>query len=532
MKEKKQGKFHISMQTFLVFTGILMIIVILTGTSIGIIFSAGKTASDMLLDKTKEQAERLADQIELHHFRIESSQNTLSADIDETAFLAGGRILVIDRDYRIVKDTFSFQQDSYIISENVMEVMTGEKENLSWIRNSYAEVILPVRNADGDIKGVIVSTASTRSIEQRHQTLVKMALIISGIALFIGILAVLLTSRMAVRGLRDMNRRVRHISEGNLDEKLPERGFRETRYLAQNYNSAIAKLADIDSTRQEFVSDVSHELKTPITSMKVLAESLLQNENATKEDYAEFMTDIVDEIDRETKIINDLLALVKTDKQNVVMNFSEVNINQLIDVILRRVTPIAKKRNIELTYESYREVKAEADEVKLSLVISNLVENAIKYNVDNGWVRISLNADHKYYYIKVADSGVGIPEDAKDKVFDRFYRVSKDRSRDTGGTGLGLAIARASINAHGGTIKLYSESGKGTTFTVRLPLVQEASSDTGELSREDVSGKKTVTKNGSGPRETERKKPKNSDKGKTRADRKSDEEKEQGTTES
>ena len=485
MKEKKQGKFHISMQTFLVFSGIFMILLILAATSVGIIYSAGKTASDMLLDKTGEQAERLADQIELHHFRIESSQNTLSADIDETAFLAGGRILVIDRNYRIVKDTFSFQQESYIISENVMEVMTGEKEKQSWIRNSYAEVILPIRAASGEIQGVIVSTASTRSIEQRHQSLLKKAAIIIGAALLVGILAVLLTSRMAVRGLRDMNRRVEHISEGNLDEKLPERGFRETRYLAKNYNSVISKLADIDSTRQEFVSDVSHELKTPITSMKVLAESLLQNENATKEDYAEFMTDIVDEIDRETKIINDLLALVKTDKQNVVMNFSEVNINQLIDVILRRVTPIAQKRNIELKYESYREVTAEADEVKLSLVISNLVENAIKYNVDNGWVRISLNADHKYYYIKVADSGVGIPEDAKDKVFDRFYRVSKDRSRDTGGTGLGLAIARASINAHGGTIKLYSESGKGTTFTVRLPLVQEAAAETGELIQDE-----------------------------------------------
>ena len=138
MKEKKQGKFHISMQTFLVFSGIFLILLILAATSVGIIYSAGKTASDMLLDKTGEQAERLADQIELHHFRIESSQNTLSADIDETAFLAGGRILVIDRNYRIVKDTFSFQQESYIISENVMEVMTGEKEKQSWIRNSYA----------------------------------------------------------------------------------------------------------------------------------------------------------------------------------------------------------------------------------------------------------------------------------------------------------------------------------------------------------------------------------------------------------
>jgi len=338
--------------------------------------------------------------------------------------------------------------------------------------------------------GVIISTASTRSIDKRHETMVRSTLILCGIILAVAVVLLFVIAHLTVRGLTDMNRRIAFISEGNLEAKLPEKGFKETRYLAKNYNGVISQLEDIDVSRQEFVSDVSHELKTPITSMKVLAESLLQNENATADEYKEFMTDIVDEIDRETKIINDLLALVKTDKQNAVMNFSETSINKLIDVIMRRVAPIAEKREIELTYESFREVTAEVDEVKLSLVISNLVENAVKYNVDHGWVRITLNADHKYFYIKVADSGVGIPEDAKDKVFDRFYRVSKDRSRDTGGTGLGLAIARAAINAHGGTIKLYSESGKGTTFTVRIPLWQEESEEEDTKSEKTVPGKR------------------------------------------
>ncbi len=473
MEEKKKRKHHMSMRTFLLITILSLVLIVMAGVSTGVIYFAGQTASNSLLDQTEQQAERLADQIALHHFQIQSPQNTLDADLSETAFLAGGRILVIDQNYRVQKDTFSFQQDSYIISENIMTVMNGDKDRQSWIRNSYAEVILPIKNEEGEIIGVIVSTASTKPIETRYDTIVRNTMIMDGIVLVGVLLAVFLISRLSVRGLRDMNRRIAYISEGNLEAKLPEKGFRETRYLAKNYNGVISQLADIDTTRQEFVSDVSHELKTPITSMKVLAESLLQNDSATTEDYREFMTDIVDEIDRETKIINDLLALVKTDKQNAVMNYADTNINELIDVIMRRVTPLAKNRNIELTYESYKQVNAEVDEVKLSLVISNLVENAIKYNVDSGWVRITLNADHKYFYIKVADSGVGIPEDAKDKVFERFYRVGKDRSRDTGGTGLGLAIARAAINAHGGTIKLYSESGKGTTFTVRLPIHQE-----------------------------------------------------------
>ena len=137
---------------------------------------------------------------------------------------------------------------------------------------------------------------------------------------------------------------------------------------------------------------------------------------------------------------------------------------------MKTVMPLAKQRSIDVSYESYKDIVAEVDEVKLSLAISNLVENAVKYNIESGWIKVSLNSDNKYFYVKVADSGVGIPEDAKDKVFDRFYRVDKARSRDTGGTGLGLSITRSIINAHGGTIKVYSESGKGTTFTVRIPL--------------------------------------------------------------
>ncbi len=465
------------MRTFLLVTVLSVSFLAIAGICLGTMYFVGKSSEEELLDRTEQQAANLADQVALHRFRIQSPENTLDATINESAFLAGGRILVIDQNYRIQKDTFSFQQDAYIISEDVMSVMSGEVEKVSRIRNSYAKVILPIMDEENTILGVIVSTASTKTAEQTFQSMLRSTTRLGLIIVPIVTLAAILVSWLAVRGLRDMNRRITHISEGNLEEKLPVKGFRETRYLARNYNAVIAKLADIDTTRQEFVSDVSHELKTPITSMKVLAESLLQNENADTAAYREFMTDIVDEIDRETKIINDLLALVKTDKQNAVMNFSMVNINELIDVIMRRVVPIAKTRNIELTYESYREVNAEVDEVKLSLVISNLVENAVKYNVDNGWVRITLNADHSFFYIKVADSGVGIPEDAKDKVFERFYRVGKDRSRDTGGTGLGLAIARASINAHGGTIKLYSESGKGTTFTVRLPLFQDHSDE-------------------------------------------------------
>ena len=163
------------------------------------------------------------------------------------------------------------------------------------------------------------------------------------------------------------------------------------------------------------------------------------------------------------------------DKKAADLNVEHLNINQLLEDILKRLRPIADKRHIDLILDSFRPVEADVDEVKFTLAVSNLVENGIKYNVDDGWVRVTLDADHKYFYVKVADSGVGIPDDCKEHVFERFYRVDKARSRDTGGTGLGLAITKSVIQMHKGSIKLYSESGEGTTFTIRIPMKSDAS---------------------------------------------------------
>ena len=186
--------------------------------------------------------------------------------------------------------------------------------------------------------------------------------------------------------------------------------------------------------------------------------------------YQEFMGDLSQEIERENKIINDLLSLVKLDKRGANLNIKSENINELVERILKRLRPLAATRNIELVFESFRTVSAEVDEVKLSLAVTNLVENAVKYNKEDGWVHVALNADHKYFYLKVADSGIGIPKEETEHIFERFYRVDKSHSREIGGTGLGLAIARNAVVMHRGAIKVYSEPGEGTTFTVRIPL--------------------------------------------------------------
>ena len=255
-----------------------------------------------------------------------------------------------------------------------------------------------------------------------------------------------------------------------LDEEISVPDYTETELITDAFNKMVNRMRILDESRQEFVSNVSHELKTPLTSMKVLADSLVGQQGIPEELYQEFMGDITAEIDRENKIITDLLSLVKMDKKAADVNITHMDINQLLEDILKRLRPIADKRNIDLILDCFRPVEADVDEVKFTLAISNLVENGIKYNVDDGWVRVSLDADHKYFYVTVADSGMGIPEDSIERIFERFYRVDKSHSKEIGGTGLGLAITKSSIAMHHGAIKVFSREGEGTTFSVRIPL--------------------------------------------------------------
>lgn len=277
-------------------------------------------------------------------------------------------------------------------------------------------------------------------------------------------------STILVKPFARVTKSIEDLTDGYQNEDISVPDYTETALITDAFNKMLGRMKLLDESRQEFVSNVSHELKTPMTSMKVLADSLVGQEGIPEELYQEFLRDITAEIDRENKIITDLLSLVKMDKKAADVTITHMDINQLLEDILKRLRPIADKRKIALILDCFRPVDADVDEVKFTLAISNLVENGIKYNVDEGWVRVSLDADHKYFYVTVADSGMGIPEESIDRIFERFYRVDKSHSKEIGGTGLGLAITRSSIAMHHGTVKVFSKEGEGTTFSVRIPL--------------------------------------------------------------
>lgn len=386
------------------------------------------------------------------------------------AYSLSARVMIVDTDYRVAYDSFRLLKDTYIMNNDIYEIMKGDRDERLVREQSYIEYMFPVVNREGYIDDVAVIAVSLESMENERGYLSYRANILICIFMVIGGLTAFFISYMAVRDTRKIKSQLVNMKDGFLGQISSDGLWREAGSVVDNMNGIFAKSQLLEESRQEFVSNVSHELKTPITSMKVLSESILMQDNVPVEMYREFMNDIVLEIDREAQIISDLLTLVKTDKGSDSLNIERVDINELMEVILKRLTPLAEKRSIEITFESFREVEADIDKVKFTLAISNLIENGIKYNVDGGWIRVSLNADHKNLYIKVADSGVGIPENCVEHIFERFYRVDKARSRDTGGTGLGLAISKNIIVMHKGIINVYSEPGKGTTFTVRVPM--------------------------------------------------------------
>lgn len=437
--------------------------------------------------EVQTQLRILANHLIFYNYLQNPSSEVINAELDMLANLYDGRVMVINDDLKVMTDTYNISLGKTIISEEVVNCLkTGSKGAMSKYddENGYIELITPIVesqvinerdiSAKGDtnevVRGVLLTSVSTETIATTLDILSRRANTIEILIILIIIVFAALVSYGLLRPFDRITAAINDIKEGYTDKPIVGPNYLETEQIIKAFNALLRRMKVLDDSRQEFVSNVSHELKTPITSMKILADSLLMQEDVPNEVYREFMRDIGNEVDREDKIINDLLALVKMDKKAAGLSITTVDVVLLTENVLKRLRPIARKHNIELTLESKRAITASIDELKISLVITNLVENAIKYNKDNGWVKVELDADHQYFYVTVMDSGMGIPEESIEHIYERFYRVDKSRSREIGGTGLGLSIARNAVLMHRGTIDVKSTVGEGSTFTVKIPL--------------------------------------------------------------
>lgn len=434
-------------------------------------------AVNVKISEVSNQFKIIANHLLTYNYLQDASSEVINAELNQISNLYDGRVLIIDDNFKVIKDTYGISEGKTIISEEVVKCFKGENTTYYDDRDGFIEITIPIvdsstlkEDVPAKIQGVLLSSISTDTIALTISILQRKAFVLEVVMTILILVMSLATSHILIVPFRKVTKAISEVKEGFTDEAISVPDYDETEHIVDAFNNVLRRMRTLDMSRQEFVSNVSHELKTPLTSMKVLADSLVMQENVPVELYQEFMTDIAEEIDRENKIINDLLTLVKLDKTDGILNVESVDINALLELLMKRLRPIARQQNIEVILESNRPIQAAVDEVKMTLALSNLVENAIKYNKQNGWVRVSLDADHQYFTVMIEDSGMGIPEDSIERIYERFYRVDKSHSREIGGTGLGLAITRNIILMHRGTIQVSSVEQEGTTFVVKIPL--------------------------------------------------------------
>ena len=469
----------------------LFIIILVVGAIPGILMRYGimenyeDHAIQLRTNTVQTQLKILANHLIRYNYLQDTSSEVIGAELDMLSNLYDGRVLIIGGNFKVVKDTYGISEGKTIISEEVIRSF-GNVSLSNYDKNhGYIEMTTPITETvkvmkdDGEVeevvvRGVMLTSISSDSITTTMDILNRKAIILEALMFLVILVIALVLSNVLTKPFAYVTQAINEVKAGYTDETISVPDYSETIHIVDAFNHLLARMKVLDDSRQEFVANVSHELKTPLTSMKVLADSLLADPDAPAEMYREFLSDITAEIDRENQIITDLLALVKMDKKATPMNISSVSINDLTELICKRLRPIARKKDIEVVFESLRPVTAEVDEVKMTLIINNLVENAIKYNVEHGSVKIVLDADHQMFSLEVSDTGIGIPQDSLEHIYERFYRVDKSHSREIGGTGLGLAITKNAILLHRGSITVSSVEGEGTTFLVKIPLTHIA----------------------------------------------------------
>ena len=468
---------------FLVFIIILFVgLISCMAMHYGIMESYEERAVSLRTSDVQNQLKVIGNHLLANNYLEDSSSDVINAELDQLSDLYDGRVLIINRNFKIVKDTYGLSAGKTIVAEEVIRCFRGETISKYDDKNGYIELTIPLTRTKPiampggeetyaeNVIGVMLTSVSTETIRQTMEIMSEKALIMEAMVIIIVFAVAFSVAALLSGAFNKVTGAVNKVKEGHSDEQVELTGIEETDQIVEAFNRMLVRMKTLDDSRQEFVANVSHELKTPLTSMKVLSDALLMQPDAPAELYQEFMQDLSEEIDRENQIINDLLSLVRMDKTAAVMNVKARDINELLELILKRLRPIARKNNVEVILESIRPVTAEIDEVKFTQAISNLVENAIKYNHENGNVKVTLDADHQAFSVEISDNGIGMPKEALEHIYERFYRVDKSHSREIGGTGLGLAITKNAILLHKGTIKAESVEGEGTTFVVRIPL--------------------------------------------------------------
>ena len=388
----------------------------------------------------------------------------------------GTRVLITDASGLILYDssTLDNRLGDYALIPEVVAALRGQDV----ARSEYREGAIRCRAA-APITYHTVTLGAVYLYEydsEQAQVLLSIQSNLRYISIVIGVAAVVLVfllSKALTRNTGRLLSAIRRVREGEYSHRVESRGRDEMAQLADEFNQLTDRLQTTEEVRRRFVSDASHELKTPLASIRLLTDSILQNDGVDMDTAREFVSDIGEEADRLTRISEHLLALTRLDA-GPERQREPVELGAVVERVAHMLTPLARTAGIELNTRIEPACAVLATEDDLYQVAFNLMENAIKYNHPGGRVDVTVCRMEDRASLSVCDTGVGIPAEDLPRIFERFYRVDKARSRAAGGTGLGLSIARDTARFHGGDVKAGpNPAGQGSRFEAEFPILKE-----------------------------------------------------------
>ena len=452
----------------------LLIIILTTGI---ITLQTSSSMNDYLLNQKKNDVLTQANILSGYVAQYQDlSAETISYLLTKQQIPHSSRVIMVDADAVITYD--SIIEGSLVgktmIKNIVLNSLSGNSVTVAEKTSENEMVVsaaVPIK-VDKKVTGALILQSSAESIGEYTALMTKNIVNLATLVAIIVALLGFFLSGVITKPIRKLTRSVVEMKESDTEEKLDFVHGGEIGELIDSFNMLIDKIEMQEQKRQEFVSNASHELKTPLSSIKLLADSLIQTPDAPREMEVEFLNDMNIQVDRLTRIIDKLLALTKMDDSGAVsrMEFKVMDISELTNNVYKALMPLAAQKNIRLEYRSDIGLFSKIEKDRLWEAFYNILDNSIKYTPENGVVQMLVEREDNRAVITVTDSGIGIANDEIYKIFDRFYRVDKARARETGGTGLGLSIALTAVELHGGNIVVDSIPGEGSRFKIIIPI--------------------------------------------------------------
>lgn len=425
------------------------------------------------ISTVRTQCSILCDQIIKENYLNDSSSEAVNSKLELLSNIYGGRILITDRDFRIVKDTYQVDEGKTLISSKAIRCFRDGEPTDYEKKGQMLEFAIPVKSADvPQTQGTILATISLREISATMGELEWMGIVILSIIVILSVFLAYILSAMLVKPLARVTKSIEDLTDGYQNEAISVPDYTETELITDAFNKMLTRMKVLDESRSEFVSNVSHELKTPMTTISGYVDGILDG-TIPPERRDHYLHIVSDETKRLSRLVRSMLDISQLQKEQGIPEDKKVHFDleecagQVLITFEKKIND--KHLNVDVNFPEHP-VYTMANRDYITQVIYNLIDNAVKFCPEGGTLGLKIREGSDKAYVSVSNDGETIPPEELSLVFDRFHKLDKSRSQNRDGWGLGLYIVKTIVCSHGENISVTSKDGK-TEFTFTMPLI-------------------------------------------------------------